>query len=350
MRTAKPWYRESKDAWYVEIDGKQVRLAKGKKNKKEAEDEFHKKMAQRGRLPAKATQALTVTQLAALFLAWSEKHHDADTTAWYRSYVEDFRDHERIGATKAIDIVPYHLTQWLDSNPAWKSRHHPIACVKRLFAWGVQEGLLKDSPLRSVKKPPTNSRVVVLTTKEREEVLAAIKDEPFRNFVFAMQQTGCRPSEIRRVSAANVNLDSGLWVFEKHKTGGKTHKVRVVYLTPGMLELSKKLVAKHPIGPLFTTMRRVRNEQGELVERGFTKNGIRCRFRELRRKLPHLKKLISYAYRHSFATEALVKGIGAPQVAELLGHESLEMIVKHYSHLGEKLDHMRQMANKAAGE
>jgi hypothetical protein len=27
-----PWYRASRDAWYVEVDGKQVRLAKGKAN------------------------------------------------------------------------------------------------------------------------------------------------------------------------------------------------------------------------------------------------------------------------------------------------------------------------------
>ncbi|WP_435017457.1 hypothetical protein TA3x_005068 [Tundrisphaera sp. TA3] len=37
MRTSvKPWYRQARDAWYVQIDGKQVKLAKGKANKAEA--------------------------------------------------------------------------------------------------------------------------------------------------------------------------------------------------------------------------------------------------------------------------------------------------------------------------
>jgi hypothetical protein len=40
MRPQKPWYRASKDAWYVEINGRQVRLAKGKANQKAAWEEF----------------------------------------------------------------------------------------------------------------------------------------------------------------------------------------------------------------------------------------------------------------------------------------------------------------------
>ncbi len=46
MRTpTKPWYRASKDAWYVEFNGKQVRLAKGQDNEKAARDAFYKLMA-----------------------------------------------------------------------------------------------------------------------------------------------------------------------------------------------------------------------------------------------------------------------------------------------------------------
>ena len=33
MSPRNPWYRGSNDAWYVEIDGKQEFLAKGKANK-----------------------------------------------------------------------------------------------------------------------------------------------------------------------------------------------------------------------------------------------------------------------------------------------------------------------------
>jgi hypothetical protein len=36
MRTPKPWYRASKDVWYVEFNGQQIRLAKGRANEKAA--------------------------------------------------------------------------------------------------------------------------------------------------------------------------------------------------------------------------------------------------------------------------------------------------------------------------
>ena len=61
-----------------------------------------------------------------------------------------------------------------------------------------------------------------------------------------------------------------------------------------------------------------------------------------------MKGLIAYAYRHSFATDALVSGVGIAQVAELLGHTSTEMVMRHHSHIAGKIDHMREAAMKAA--
>jgi len=134
-----------------------------------------------------------------------------------------------------------------------------------------------------VKKPPQTSRSRILTQAERKEILDAIPDEHFRQFVFAMQETGARPSEVRRVTANNVNLELGIWVFFDHKTMKKTGKPRVIYLTPAMVDLSRQLMEKYPEGPLF---------RGPRSKRGFTRNGIRCRFRNLRRRLPHLKGVV----------------------------------------------------------
>ena len=79
-----------------------------------------------------------------------------------------------------------------------------------------------------------------------------------------------------------------------------------------------KLVALYPEGPLF---------RGPRGKAAFTPQNIRCRFRRLREKLPHLKHFVCYNVRHTFATQALVNGVGVAQVAELLGHSSTEMVV-----------------------
>ena len=153
-----------------------------------------------------------------------------------------------------------------------------------------------------------------------------------------MMQTGCRPGEVARLTAANVNIELGLWVFNEHKTSRKTKKPRVVYLTPSMLELSRKMVAKLPDSPLFRSPRSGKR---------FTPNGIRCRFRRLREKLPHLKHFVAYSARHTYATHALMNGVGVAQVAELLGHSDVQMVSRVYGHLTDQVQHMREAAMKA---
>ena len=44
-KPSKPWYRKFNDTWYVCISGKQIQLAKGKGNRKEAERAFFRLMA-----------------------------------------------------------------------------------------------------------------------------------------------------------------------------------------------------------------------------------------------------------------------------------------------------------------
>jgi integrase len=338
MRTpAKPWYRASKHAWYVEFNGKQVRLAKGQDNYKAALDAFYKLMANgAGKLPDADT--LRVATVCDLFLDHSQKHNTDDTYRWYKHFLQDFCD--QYGTLLVQDLKPLHVSKWLDAHAKWKgARRSAIMTVKRAFNWAEVEGLIVVSPIKKVKKPPQAARQRVFSREERQEVMNAIRDQAFRDFVFALQETGCRPSEVSRVTSTHADLELGVWVFPDHKTAKKTGKPRIVYLTPAMIELTKCLMAKYADGPLF---------RGPRGGKPFTRNSIRCRFKRLRQKLPHLKGLIAYAYRHSFATDALVNGVGIAQVAELLGHTSTDMVMRHYSHIAGNVGHMREAAMKAA--
>ena len=107
-----------------------------------------------------------------------------------------------------------------------------------------------------------------------------------------------------------------------------------------MVELSRTLMQKYPEGPLF---------RGPRSKKGLSRNGVRCRFRNLRAKLPHLAGVISYTARHSFATQALVNGVGIAHVAELMGHVDTSMVSSHYAHLAGNVQNMREAARKATG-
>jgi integrase len=352
MRPRKPWYRASKKKWFVEIDGRKVPLGrhpegapppKKGKNGWNAPSEimtaFFKLMASDPTILPRAEE-IKVCQVCDLFLDWSAKHHKPETYAWYLHFLQSFSNlHGLLGAA---ELKPLHVTRWLDAHKAWKGgQRNAVIAVKRAFNWAHSEGLLPSNPLAGVKKPRQKARTRIITPQERKEILEAIKDEAFRLFVFAMQETGARPGEVRKVTAADVDLELGIWVLTEHKTEHKTGRPRVIYLNEAMLELTRRLVELHPEGPLF---------RGSRSKKGYSSNGVRCRFRNMRKKLPHLKDVIASAYRKSFATDALEKGVGIAQVAELLGHVDTKMVSRHYSQLSQRVQHLRDMAAKATGK
>jgi integrase len=362
MKQPKPWFRKAKNAWYVEIENTQHFLGRHpadatppQKSKKTRQwnpppailDAFHKLMAEQSR-PCENIPAipLSVVQVCDQFLGHSQKHNDAETYKWYKSYLDDlcnYRDQEAgiLGLLPAAELRPFHVSHWLDAHPKWKTgRGCAVRAVKRAFCWADSEEILSPNPIKKVPREPVPSRGRILTRKQRQEILGAVQDQPFCLFVEAMQESGCRPSEVSRVTAHDVNLELGVWQLPKHKTRKKTNRPRVVYLTPRLLEITRELMQKHPQGPLF------RSPRGG---RPFTKQGICSRFWRLRKKLPHLKDAIAYAYRASFTTEALQNGVGVAQVAELLGHTTTEMVMKHYSHIREQTNYMRKIAEQATG-
>ena len=138
-----------------------------------------------------------------------------------------------------------------------------------------------------------------------------------------------------------MNLERGVWVLPEHKTAKKTGQPRMVYLTPPMVALTKKLLARNPAGPLFRTYR---------GNHPYDNNTWRCRFRRLRERLPQMPYFTAYSFRHTYATQALENGVEIAHVATLLGHASTDMVMRHYQHLSQRIDHMRKAAAKATGE
>jgi len=377
VRPNHPWYWAAKNAWFVEVGDTRHNLGKHpegvpppRKRKKGDPPPmppdpimraYHRLMATASRELPEADK-LQICILCDLFLTAvcpyegdpPEKRprakdqqpplkpnasHDVNTYWGYRDFLQDFC--EMYGTLLGKALKPLHVTRWLDAHPGWKgSRRNAVIAVKRAFNWADAEGLLQPNPIKAVKKPPQRHRDRVLSDEERKEMLAAIKDRQFREFVFAMMETGARPGEVRKVTAAHVNLELGVWVFKDHKTAKRTGKPRIIYLNEAMVELTRKLVEKYPEGPLF---------RGPRSKRGFTRSGIRCRFKRLREKLPHLKGVISYTARHSFATQALVNGVGLAHVAELMGHVDTSMVSQHYAHLAGNVKTMREAASKATG-
>ncbi len=336
----KPFFRKFDGWWYAQLrQGRkrfQKKLVKGKENREEAYRLFNK-MMEEGQDALPAPTKLRVTDILRAFLKYSAEHNDARTFEWYKAFLVNFDD--LYGSLKPHQVTPEIVDAWLNSNKGWKGcRRGAVIALKRAFNWACDNNKLAKNPLKGYKKPPARRRDRYLTAEERQQIFDNYPaGDCFRDFLFALEQTGCRPGEVSKVTAADVELRTGVWKLDEHKTEEKTGEARVIILTPEMLELTQRLMKEHPEGPLFL------NEDG----REWNRNAIRCRFRRVRKKLGLGGDLVAYLYRHATATDLLESGAGVAQTAELLGHKDVKMLVKHYNHIKDRRDHLREQLNRA---
>ena len=336
MRIPKPWLRKQTGSWYVKIGGVQHPLGK---DRKEADKAYHRLMAGEGlALPARK---LPLAGLIEHFLADAANGVTPETAAWYRRFLADFE--ARFPKLPPAEIAPRHVRAWVaaERKKRWgqSSQRSAITILKRLLNWAAENRMIPANPIEDFEKPAATVRDRVLSADERGRILAWYPEgDPFRDFLVAMMESGIRPGEAIKVTAADVDFAQGVWVIAG-KTTARTGKDRVVYMTPTLLELTRRLAARHPDGPIF------RNADGN----PWTLQAINCRFR--RKKVRKSDKLdddvTAYVYRHSFATDALENGVPDATVAELMGHSGTAVLHKHYSKLREKREHLRRAAEQA---
>jgi integrase len=345
----KVWFRKSKNAWFatVRINGvqKQIRLVTApdtNEGRKKAEDQLVQELAARGYSQEAEADAEAPPSWAAVghvvraFLQHSRGEHAAETAAWYSNLLTPFA--ETFGRLRVTQLRKRHVRAWVASkgyNPT--SANKAIGALKRAFNWAVEEEHIPKNPIAHVRKPKALVRDRTLTPAERGLILTAIRGPAFRLFVRAMTLTGARPGEVARVTVADVDLGRGLWVFKTHKTAKKTGTPRLIPLCPEAIDLTRELMAEHPDGPLF------RNSRG----RPWTRNAVRIRFRNLRRKHPELRGIIAYTYRSSFATDALEGGVPDATVAAILGHTNTATLHNYYARLSGRLGHLKDAAARA---
>ena len=107
----KPFYRKSRDTWYVEVDGRQINLGKDRES---AFQRYHAIMAK----PAEVRQNhtcggtdLKLTELFDRFLDWVKQHRASDTYVWYQSRLQRFAD--RFPELTVEQLRPFHVQEWV---------------------------------------------------------------------------------------------------------------------------------------------------------------------------------------------------------------------------------------------
>jgi integrase len=326
----KPFFKKTHQSWYVQIDGRQVRLGP---DRDEAFKEYHRLMA--GELPA--TSRTTAAQLIGQFLDWTKANRAEQTYDWYAFHCNSFVKYigQRLRVT---DIRAYHVTRWLEKCYGHTGDNHKNgACrsIARALNWARKQGLISLNPIAGMERPAATSRDVYLTLEQWAAFIALVKEsDPLYDFLVFLWETGARPHEARIADAKDFDRVNRRIILDRKDSKGKKHR-RVIRLNEKAFAIVDRLAKE---GPIF------RNRVG----RGWAKESIVCRFAKLSKKVGF--RVHGYVLRHSFVTHALLRGVDPLTVGILAGHKDATMVMRVYSHLAQNDEFLAAKLKQATGE
>lgn len=259
---------------------------------------------------------------------------------------------EGIGSYTLADVTPSLIAEYRDQlatgttsrgtprNPATVVRY--MAALSIAFSTAVKEwGWIDDSPMRKVTKPKeSRGRVRFLSDDERVRLLKACKESsnPYLHPVVVLAlSTGMRSGEIMGLTWDVVDLNRGRAILHETKNGER----RAVAITGRALEVLKELNKVRRIDGklLFPSKENTpQKPQKPMDLRAPWEKAIELAAlghyegeEENRRFIPNFR---FHDLRHSAASYLAMNGASLAEIAEVLGHKTLQM-VKRYAHLSE---------------
>lgn len=320
----RPWFRRQTQTWYVQLNGRKVNLGK---DKKAAHDKFYAMMQAGG------AHRVTARTLLRLYGEWVVGHCAPTTVDRRKPIIVSFGNFlaPRLWAD---DVRPYHVQQWLKTQPRVKSPttvNTRITLIKAIWNWGETMGYVARNPIARMPKPRPRVRQEYIPPDLWRKALDLATDQEFRDYLTMMLLTGMRPQELHALEARHIQGKEA--VFDIGDSKGR-RRSRVVYLPNEAIAILARLVKERPTGKLLV------NSKGK----PWTRNSVRCRFRYLKRELG-MPGLCATTLRHSFAHCRLTQGQDALTVAKLMGHVDTRMLATRYGHIDANQEYMRNAAN-----
>jgi integrase len=246
---------------------------------------------------------------------------------------------DEIGSHSLADVTPSLISECRDKlgnavtvrgkprAPATVVRY--MAALSHAFTTAVQEwGWLDDSPMRKVRKPSLpRGRVRFLADDERARLLQACKESsnPYLYPVVVLAlSTGMRQGEIMGLTWNVVDLNRGRAILHETKNGER----RAVAIAGHALEQLKELSKERRIDSilLFPPKEIAPQKPQKPMD-------LRAPWLTALKKAG-IEDFHFHDLRHSAASYLAMNGASLAEIAEVLGHKTLQM-VKRYAHLSE---------------
>lgn len=343
-RFRKPFFKKSHGCWYVQLDGKQVRLDP---DREAAFERYHELMRERKRAarvaPAPgAAEEISLAKLCEQFLTAGFAGKSAATREWYRQRLEPLVLYVG-GELPAKLLAPAHVDAWVAKHAEWAAGtvRNLWRAVQRMCRWGHRRGYVPEMSVLHQEKPRGGKRDVVISPTEFATLLEWVRNSHFRAVLVVCWETAARPQELLRAEVRHLDRAGRRLVFQPEESKDKS-VARVVYLTDAAFEL---LAAG--ADDRSADARLLVNSEG----RPWTTDAVNCAFAALHKRMVKggvkgVRKFCLYHLRHSWLDRKLKGGVDALTCAVLMGHKDPGQVARTYQHLSQSPDYLREVLNR----
>ncbi|MEU6944946.1 tyrosine-type recombinase/integrase [Streptomyces sp. NPDC046316] len=244
----------------------------------------------------------------------------------------------RLGSRKLNSVTPIVVERFLDELETDKvgrgNQVNIFRTLKAILRDAYGKGAMADDPVKGIQEPEYVREKVVIPSLTYVKKALTVADEDLALEIVMMVGCGLRNGEARAVNVNNIVADDVYRVHEQihsntHKPAKLKHRkageFREVPLPRSVKEALERYEEQHG-----TT------KDGYLL-RGpsgyYTEPMERRRVQKLFKDLPAENGVGMYSFRHYFASNALGSGIPITDVAEWMGHKSIEETYRTYRHL-----------------
>lgn len=282
------------------------------------------------------SSSVTVADVVTAYL----RHSAAATLHCAESLAERQRTLNAFAATfgplECDTLKPFHLQDWIDSHPAWKSistRRAKANQIRAVFQWACDGERIGRNPFRMVRYAEAERRPDM-----PDATLASLCDlanKPFERALRWLRLTGCRLSELCRAQWSDVDLERGVWIIQRHKSRRFTCKPKVVALVPEAVALLRSIAKAD--GTIFLNTR----------NKPWTRRTLGQQLRRMKDRHKIDEAATLHGIRHAAASAAIGNGAPLKLVAEQLGHSTTAITERYYWHRSDAhLDAMRDAMQK----
>jgi integrase len=289
----------------------------------------------------------------------AKKHTLAQTIDRYHKEVLAHRDNpvnqntylkywkETLGDYRLADITPSLIVEHRNALVGMQNKYGRtigLATANRysqalghVFTVAMKEwGWINQNPVANIAKyKEPRGRVRFLSDEERAGLLEACKesDNPFLHTVVVLAlSTGARKMEILGLKWQDIDFERSQIVLHETKNGER----RVLPLQGYALALVREYAKVRTLGCdyVFPSKKASKNAQGKII---YQPIDIRTSWENALKKAG-IEDFRFHDLRHSAASYLAMNGASLAEIAEVLGHKTLQM-VKRYAHLSEAHTH-----------